>query len=75
MKSDTVEFTQAFLTTCAKQLMQSELDKFKISIQILQDYYHAIEEKLIPEAPQASLTELTFPEAEGEPSVESITEG
>lgn len=74
MESKTVEFTQEFLTTCAKQLMQAELDKFKISIQILQDYYHAVEEKLIPESSPAQLVELTFPEGE-DPSFESIAEG
>jgi hypothetical protein len=31
--------------------MQTEVDKFKGSIQLLQDYYHAFEDKLIPEAP------------------------
>lgn len=50
MEGGSVEFSQNFLTTCAKQLMQAELDKFKISVQIIWDYYHAIEDKLIPEA-------------------------
>jgi len=54
--------------------MQSELDKFKISIQILQDYYHTIEEKLIPESAPAQLVELAFPEGE-DPSCESTAEG
>lgn len=50
MDSGTCESALAFVTTIAQQLMQAELDKFKITITILQDYYHAIEEKLIPEA-------------------------
>ena len=50
MESGEVEFSQEFLTITAQQLMQSELDKFKVSIQIIHDYYHAIEEKNTPEA-------------------------
>lgn len=54
--------------------MQSEVDKFKSSIQILHDYYHAFEDKLIPEAPQVVTQELV---AEGEelPPIESLPEG
>ena len=50
MESGEVEFSQEFLTITAQQIMQSELDKFKVSIQIIHDYYHAIEEKNTPEA-------------------------
>lgn len=32
MESGEVEFSQEFLTITAQQLMQSELDKFKVSI-------------------------------------------
>ena len=53
MEAGHVEFNLALLTQNAQQLMQSEVDLFKTEIQILQDYYHAIEEKLIPEAPAA----------------------
>lgn len=51
MESGTVESSQALITTVAQQLMQAELDKFKVSIQIMNDYYHAIDDKVIPEAP------------------------
>lgn len=51
MESGTLESSLVYTTSIAQQLMQAELDKFKINIQIIQDYYHAIEEKLIPEAP------------------------
>jgi len=33
-------------------MMQCEIDKFKGIIQLIHDYYHAIEEKLIPETPE-----------------------
>jgi len=39
----------------------------------LHDYYHAIEEKLIPEAPPVQTTELIFEDEP--PAVESIAEG
>lgn len=75
MESGGTEFSLNFLTNCAKQLMQAELDKFKVSVQIVWDYYHAVEEKLIPEAPSANITELTFPETEEPPAVEVLAEG
>ena len=55
--------------------MQAEVDKFKVSIQILHDYYHAIEDKLIPEAPPAQTVDLGFNEGEEAPPVEHIPEG
>lgn len=64
----------AFITTIAQQLMQAELDKFKVSVQILQDYYHAIEERLIPEAAPSTTVELGFDEGDA-PAVESLPEG
>jgi hypothetical protein len=38
--------------------MQAELDKFKISIQIIHDYYFAIEDKNTHEITGATTTEL-----------------
>ena len=38
--------------------MQSEIDKFKGTIQLTHDYYHAVEEKLIPEAPESVTVDL-----------------
>ena len=43
-------------------------------VQIINDYYHAIEEKLIPEAPAASTAEIAFPEGEEPPAVENLPE-
>ena len=55
--------------------MQAEVDKFKTQVQIVHDYYHAIEEKLIPEAPAQAMVELAFPEGEEPPAVENLPEG
>lgn len=74
MESGSCEFALAFITTIAQQLMQAELDKFKVSVQILQDYYHAIEERLIPEAAPSTTVELGFDEGDA-PAVESLPEG
>ena len=53
--------------------MQAELDKFKVSVQIIHDYYHAIEEKNTPEITQPACVELTF-EGDEMPQVETIAE-
>ena len=55
-------------------MMQIEIDKFKGSIQLLHDYYHTIEEKLIPEAPESNTVDLMNPESEL-PDVEKCTDG
>ena len=75
MDSGFIEFSLEFLTGWAQQLMQAEVDKFKTSIQILQDYYHAVEEKLIPEAPPAQMVDIVFPDGEEPPEVEKLPEG
>lgn len=51
MESGWVEHELAFMVSAAQGMMQSEVDKFRSSIQIIHDYYHAFEDKLIPEAP------------------------
>ena len=75
MESGFVEFNLEFLTQIAQQLMQAEVDKFKTQVQIIHDYYYAIEEKLIPEAPPASIVEIGFGESEEPPAVENLPEG
>lgn len=55
-------------------MMQSEIDKFKGSIQLLHDYYHAVDEKLIPEAPEQNTVDL-LGEGVELPEVEKIGEG
>ena len=39
------------------------------------DYYHAIEEKLIPEPPAANYVEIGFPDGEEPPAVENLADG
>ena len=75
MENGYVEFKLEFMTQVAQQLMQAEVDKFKTQIQIIHDYYHAIEEKLIPEAPAASTVEIGFAEGEEPPAIENLPEG
>jgi hypothetical protein len=74
MESGWVEFSLEYLTSCAQQMMQSEIDKFKGTIQLVHDYYHAIEEKLIPEAPESQTVDLIKEDVEL-PEVEKIAEG
>ena len=50
MESGWVENAQEFVTTVAQMMMQSEVDKYRGTVQLLWDYYHAIDEKLIPAA-------------------------
>jgi len=73
MEAGEIEFGLEFLTLSAQQLMQAELDKFKVSVQIIHDYYHAVEEKNTPEVPGIPSCELTF-EGEDMPSVEFVGE-
>lgn len=54
--------------------MQCEIDKFKGIIQLIHDYYHAIDEKLIPEAPEAVSVDIMKDEAEL-PEIEKVPEG
>jgi len=54
--------------------MQSEVDKFKSSVQIIHDYYHAFEDKLVPEAPPL-ITQDLIAEGEEMPPVELLPEG
>lgn len=74
MESGWIEYEQSFIVNCCQLLMQAEVDKFKSSVQILHDYYHAFEDKLIPEAPPLVTQEIV---AEGEelPAVENLPEG
>lgn len=74
MEAGNIENGLEFLTLCAQQLMQAELDKFKISIQIIHDYYFAIEEKNTHEITGAVTSELAF-EGEEMPAVETLPEG
>ncbi len=74
MEAGQVEFGLEFLTLSAQQLMQAELDRFKVSIQIIHDYYHAVEEKNTPELTAPACVELHF-EGDEMPPVEAVPEG
>jgi hypothetical protein len=71
MESGWVEHELAFLVSSGQSLMQGEVDKFKSSIQILHDYYHAFEDKLIPEPP-AMITADILGEGEDLPAIEVL---
>ena len=74
MESGWVEHELSFMVSAAQGMMQSEVDKFRSSIQIIQDYYHAFEDKLIPEAPPL-ITQDLLAEGEELPPVETLPEG
>jgi hypothetical protein len=54
--------------------MQSEIDRFKGTVQLIHDYYHAIEEKVIPDQPDSFTTELTH-DGDDLPEVEKMQDG
>lgn len=54
--------------------MQTEVDKFRSSVQLIQDFYHAFEDKLVPELPQSATIDLVQ-EGEELPPVEVLPEG
>lgn len=74
MESGWVEFSLEYLTSCAQQMMQAEIDKFKGTIQLLHDYYHAVEDKLVPEPPETATVDLMKDDVEL-PEVERLAEG
>lgn len=55
-------------------MMQAEIDKFKGTVQLLHDYYHAVEDKLVPEAPESVSVDLLKDDVEL-PEVERLAEG
>ena len=55
------------------KLMQTEVDKFRTSIQLIHDYYFAIDEKLVCEAPEKYQYEITN-EGDELPAIEIIGE-
>lgn len=74
MESGWIENQQEYLTSCAQFMMQSEIDKFKGIVQLIHDYYHAIEEKVIPEAPEQFTVDLGKEEGDI-PEIERLNEG
>lgn len=68
-----IEYELDLMTTSAQKFMQTEVDRFRASIQLLQDYYHAIDERLIAEAPAAYIVDIAG-ETEELPAVETLPE-
>ena len=74
MQSGWVEYELAFLVSCGQQLMQSEVDRFKGSVQVIQDYFHLFEDKLIPETLPTVSCDIVN-EGEELPPVEVLPDG
>jgi len=74
MESGWIEFELGSLVNYSQGLMQNELDRFKGNVQLIHDYYHVFEDKLIPEAPPLNTAELVN-EGEELPPVEVFAEG
>ena len=67
MENGWVEFELEQVTFMAKNLMQAEVDKFRSCSHLLQDYYYAIEDRLIADPPESLNYELVATNDEGEP--------
>ena len=52
MSCGLIENEMSQLTEFSYKLMQTESDKFKSAVHMIQDYYYAIEDRLIPDAPE-----------------------
>ena len=72
MGSGWMEAELEMLTTIAQDLLQNEVDKFRGCVQLLQDYYCAVEDRVIPEPPTQATTELI---GEGEELPPVLAEG
>lgn len=65
MENGWIEFELEQVTSMAQNLMQGEIDKFRNSVNLLQDYYYAIEDKLIPDPSENLNYELVTVNDEG----------
>lgn len=65
MDNGWVEYELEQVTSMAQGLMQSEIDKFRTSALLLQDYYYAIEDRLVPDPPEQLNYELMVYSEEG----------
>ena len=52
MENGWIEYELEKVTFMAQNLMQAECDKFRNSASLIQDYYHAVENRLIPDPPE-----------------------
>lgn len=67
MENGWIEFELTQVTTMAQNLMQSEVDKFRSCTHLLQDYYYAIESRLVPDPPEKLNYELVAVDENGQP--------
>jgi hypothetical protein len=65
MTNGWIEFELEQVTNISQNLMQSEVDKFRSAVHLLQDYYYAIEDRLVPDPPETLNYELISYEEEG----------
>jgi len=72
-ESGYIEQEQELLSQATMKLMQTEVDKFRTSIQLIHDYYFAIDEKLVSEAPEKYQYEICT-ENDDLPAIETIGE-
>ncbi|CAI2385760.1 unnamed protein product [Moneuplotes crassus] len=52
MENGWAEFELEQVTTTAQYMFQAEVDKFRNCANLLQDYYYAIEDRLVPDPPE-----------------------
>lgn len=69
MESGWIESAQEHVTVISQQMMQSEVNKFRGTAQLVWDYYHAIDEKLIPPAEEIPAVDI-LAQPEGAPPLE-----
>ena len=55
-------------------MMQAEIDKYRGIVQLLWDYYHAIDEKLIPQTEEIPAVDISGADLENS-AVESLPDG
>lgn len=58
MQNGWVEYELEQVTKMAQHMMQAEVEKFRNSTSLLQDYYYAIEERLVPDPPEKIYYEI-----------------
>ena len=66
MENGWIEFELDQVTAMAHNLMQAEVDKFRSCAHLLQDYYYAIEDRLLSDPPEALNYELVASGEDGE---------
>jgi hypothetical protein len=65
MENGWVEFELQQVTAISQYMMQSEVDKFRNSASLLQDYYYAIEDRLVSDPPEKLNYEIVVKNEDG----------